>query len=260
MKKLTSILLPLLLIAALLTVPASALETDYVIDMAEVLTDSEVEILTSAAADISAAYGVDVYIATIDDMRDYGFYDIEECAEVFYEEMFGRTTGIMLILSLAERDYDIDAFGDYAHYAFTDYGKTTISDAFLDNFRQNDWYGGFFDYLARCEEMLALADAGTPVDVPPPARFTAAGAIVSALLGLLGAWGVCGLFKRQLKSAVIATDANAYARPDETMITYRDDRFTHITTSRRRIERDSGGGRGGTTVSSGGHSHSSGKF
>lgn len=269
MKKILSLLTVLLLIAAALTVPALAADTEYVYDWAEILTDSEVDILTSAAEEVSRTYGVGVYIATLPDMREYGFYDIEECAEVFFDEMGlglgSDRTGIMLILSMAERDYDIDAHGDFAHYAFTDYGKTTISDEFLDNFRVNDWYGGFFDYIARCETMLRLANEGHPVDISTGdvirGRITPAGFLCSVVLSVLGAWGICSLLKKGMKTAKIAADADSYVRPGAVQITRREDRFTHATETRRKIEKsERDGGGGGTTVSSGGHSHSSGKF
>ena len=265
MKQITRILAVLLLAAALLTCPVLADGAEPVYDWADILTDAEEEILASAAEGVAAQYGVGVYIAVLPDMEEYGFTSIEDCAEVFYTDMElglgAERTGILLILSMAERDYDLCAYGSYGHYAFTDYGKTTVSDAFLDNFKRNDWYGGFFDYIARADEVLALAADGQPVDVPPLEKITPAGLLASLVLGVLAAWGVCAVLKGKMKTARLASDANSYVPPGGAQITGRDDRFTHVTTSRRKIERSSsGGGRGGTSISSGGFSHSSGKF
>ena len=282
MKKLLRLLLAALLIASLavpalassepalssdepilsLSEPAAQFESDdfYVIDLYDLLTESEASSLTSMAEAVSQKYGCSVHIGIIGDMRSYGHYSIESCAEDFGDEH----TGILLLLSMAGRDYDIDAHGSFAHYAFTDYGKTTISDRFLDDFRVGDWYGGFSDYIRRCDEMLALAEAGEPVDVPVPEPNIAGGIAVTAVLSLLVAFLVCSLLSASMKSAKLASDADQYMIPGEAAITYRDDRFTHATTTRVRIERSddrgNGGGHGGTTVSSGGHSHSSGKF
>lgn len=272
MKRLCSFFLVLLLVAAMASVPALAADTEFVYDRADILSDMELDVLTNAAEGISRTYDVGVYIVTLPDMRDYGYTDIEACAEAFFDEMGlglgSDRTGIMLILSMAERDYDIDAHGDFAHYAFTDYGKTTISDAFLDNFRRDDWYGGFYDYLARCEEMLALAQSGTPVDITAAdrvsGRITPGGLLASAVLSLLIAWLICGWLKGKMQTAKLAADADSYVLGGTAQITHRQDRFTHTTQMRRKIERSDnsrgGGGGGGTTVSSGGHSHSSGKF
>ena len=266
MKTITRILAVLLLTAAVLTGSALADGADAVYDWDDILTDSEEAILASAAEGVAEKYDVGVYIAVLPDMEDYGFYSIEECAEAFYSDMElgvgAEKTGILLILSMAERDYDLCAYGSYAHYAFTDYGKTTISDEFLDNFRGNDWYGGFMDYIAQTEELLAQAKDGAPVDVPPREKFTPAGILASLVIGALVAWVVCGILKGKMKTARAAVDADSYVRPGGAQITARDDRFSHITTSRRKIEKSSssGGGGGGTHVSSGGFSHSSGKF
>ncbi len=271
MKKIASLLMALLLVTAALILPVMAAEdTEFVYDWADILSDNEAQTLTSAAEEISGTYGVGVYIVTLPDMSDYGFYDIEECAEAFFNDMglgLGSDhTGIMLIMSMAERDYDIDAHGDFAHYAFTDYGKTTISDEFLDNFRSNDWYGGFFDYLSQTEVLLRQADEGHPVDISAGevirGRITPAGFLCSAVVSALIAWLICSALKGKMKTARIAADADSYVQPGAVQITRREDRFTHTTETRRRIEKSerSGGGGGGTTISSGGHSHSSGKF
>ena len=272
-------LIPLLLVVLILALPSiSALAAEeatpelfYVIDLADILSDSEEEILTNAARSISESYGVGVHIGIIDDMRSYGFDNIEACAETFYESfelgMGDAHTGILLLLSMADRDYDLDAFGEFAHYAFTDYGKTTISDVFLDKFRNDDWYGGFYDYLARCETMIRLARDGQPVDITPTeyvrGQFTYGGMALSAILSLIIAALICGALKSRNKSVRTAVDADRYVPYGAVDIRVRQDRFSHTTTSRVKIqssERSGGGGGGGTTISSGGHSHSSGKF
>lgn len=277
MKKLLSILLAALLLAAVLA-PIPALAADeingdgfYVIDLCGLLSDPEAQTLASAAETITRTYGCGVHIGVIGDMRDYGFTNIEDCAEEFFNS-FGLGvdpdhTGILLLLSMAERDYDIDAHGEFAHYAFTDYGKTTISDVFLDNFRNDDWFGGFFDYLSRCEVMLQLARSGEPVDITASqraqSRITPAGLLISLVISLLIAWLICSALKGRNKSVRAATNADAYVPAGAVAFRIRDDRFSHQTVTRRRIERSErsgGGGGGGTTVSSGGHSHSSGKF
>ena len=271
-KKLLCLLLALLLTAAL-AVPVLAAEDPgddfYVIDLYGLLDDNQKEVLSSAAAEITDKYGCSVHIGVIGDMRDYGFSDIESCAEEFFNS-FGLGvgddhTGILLLLSMAERDYDIDAHGEFAHYAFTDFGKTTISDEFLDNFREDDWYGGFFDYLSRCETMLQLARNGEPVDVTAAqriqGRLTPGGIILSLLLSLLISWVICTLLESKNKSVKTAADADSYVGAGAVQFRIRNDHFINRTVTRTRIERSSGGSHGGgTTISSGGHSHSSGKF
>ena len=183
-------------------------------------------------------------------------------------------------LSMAERDFQMLAHGDTANAAFTDYGKYIMQDEFLDNFREDDWYGGFADYIAACGRYLEANANGTPIDVEPSDEteeeyeplsfgdklfFAALMAFRFGLpLGLIVAFIVCAVYKRQLKSVRRATEAARYTVSGGAEITAREDRFTHTTEVRTPIKtesHDSGPSfTGGTTVNSGGFSHSGGKF
>lgn len=185
-------------------------------------------------------------------------------------------------LSMAERDFQMLAHGDTANAAFTDYGKYIMQDEFLDNFREDDWYGGFADYIAACGRYLEANANGAPIDVEPSDEteeeyeplsfgdklfFAALMAFQFGLpLGLIVAFIVCAVYKRQLKSVRRATEAARYTVSGGAEITAREDRFTHTTEVRTPIktesdDHDSGPSfSGGTTVNSGGFSHSGGKF
>ena len=158
MKRCVTLLIALLMLC-LPALPAAALETEqFVFDRAGILTRDEAAALDAAAAAVSAEYGCGIYIVTVYDMADEGFSNIERFAEWTYEGLElgydAEGTGLMLILSMAERDYDLDAFGDRAHRAFTDYGKAALADTFLDDFRLNDWAGGFRDYIENAGALL----------------------------------------------------------------------------------------------------------
>ena len=185
-------------------------------------------------------------------------------------------------LSMAERDFQMLAHGDTANAAFTDYGKYIMQDEFLDNFREDDWYGGFADYIAACGRYLEANANGAPIDVEPSDEteeeyeplsfgdklfFAALMAFRFGLpLGLIVAFIVCAVYKGQLKSVRRATEAARYTVSGGAEITAREDRFTHTTEVRTPIktesdDHDSGPSfSGGTTVNSGGFSHSGGKF
>ena len=185
-------------------------------------------------------------------------------------------------LSMAELDFQMLAHGDTANAAFTDYGKYIMQDEFLDNFREDDWYGGFADYIAACGRYLEANANGAPIDVEPSDEteeeyeplsfgdklfFAALMAFRFGLpLGLIVAFIVCAVYKRQLKSVRRATEAARYTVSGGAEITAREDRFTHTTEVRTPIktesdDHDSGPSfSGGTTVNSGGFSHSGGKF
>ena len=71
--------------------------------------------------------------------------------------------GVLLLLSMYDRSYDLYVRdGGIAQYAVSDYGRHKMTDVFLDNFGEDDWRGGFEDYLFACDEYLTLAEQGTP--------------------------------------------------------------------------------------------------
>ena len=288
----------LLLLAALvfaLSVPALAQETEnFVFDRDGYLTEEQVLSLNEAAAAVSAENGCGVYVAVFDDMADYGYSDIETFAEAVYNDFsLGYTEdgdGILLVMSMAGRDYDLAAYGDFGNMTFTDYGKETLVDKFLGYFRQNDWAGGFAAYIDGCAELLSYAGSGVPLDVfnaedygydygydygggyeddlYTPTRASISERLadnlpIGLVLGLIVALIRGGILKKKMKSAVAATEANEYVCEQGVEMYSAIDKFTHTTVVRQHIDRDSGsrsGGGGGTSVNSSGFSHSSGKF
>lgn len=163
---------------------------------------------------------------------------------------------IILMLSTEYRDYDIMAHG-YGNIAFTDYGKEKMAEAFLDEFGEDDWYGGFTEYLDCCERYLNLAAEGTPFDVGSD-RSPLVGIAVGVLVPLLIAFLICSYFKSQMKTANMQEAAQVYIDGQGLVLTRQNDCFLHTTRSERYIEPQHESG--GTSVDSSGSSHESGKF
>ena len=165
-KRLFSIALCLMLLLSL-CVTAHAADGVYLIDEPGLLTRDEAETLESRAAELTGRYGIGVYIAVVDDFTDYASDCETASEEIYLANGFGvgsEQNGILLMLSMADRDYDLCAYGTDAHLAFTDYGKERLEEEFLDDFRYDDWYTGFEDYLSACGRMLSAAEQGRPVD------------------------------------------------------------------------------------------------
>jgi len=245
-----------------------AAQLGYVTDSTGSLSSGEKDELAQLAEKLSQEYRCGVYIVVLDDYREYA-RDIETCAEELYRYFdlgWGEDRdGVLLIMSMQQREYDIAAYGDFGNYAFTDYGKDVLSDSFLDDFRHNEWYGGFQDYLYTAGDMLAKARSGEPVDVEPrePTRLGAgAKLLIAGAPACLAGFGVCSAAKSRMKSAVRRSTAEEYVVPGSASLYIRQDRFLHRSRSVQIISenRGSSGGGGGTTVNAGGFSHHSGKF
>ncbi len=141
----------------------------YFTDAAGLLTEKQWKKIEFRLSDISEEYGVGVYIVTLEDFKELGnFDDVFEFSQEFYNfyhlGMGNNNDGILLLLSMAERDYSLVTYGPSAHYAFTDFGLSAVAASFLDDFKDDDWYPGFADYVETCEELLEYAAEGTPID------------------------------------------------------------------------------------------------
>lgn len=235
----------------------------YVRDEAGLLTEEQVNTLEEQAKTISNAQKCGVYILTVDDFTADGADTIRDFSKGYYKDNDlgwgdGRD-GEMLVLSMADRDYWLLAYGNHGNAAFTDDNRSTVEDAFLDNFREDDWAGGFADYLTASEELLTEAPSGGDYSGDSMTFFNwkllgicVIGSCVIALI-------VCLIFKAQMKSARLKQDASDYVDRGDIRIHAREDRFTHRTESRVRIHDDDDHG-GGGGVDSDGFSGGGGKF
>ena len=187
MKKFGLCLLLCLCLCLSFSVLASAEDTlDYVTDAAGILTQEQAASLNATAAQIAEQYSCAVYLVTLPDYRSYNSEGIEQCTQELYHYFdlgYGENRdGLILLLSMAERDYDLWGYGPFGVYAFTDFGLDGLEESFLPYFRQNDWYGGFSAYLRGAASLLDQAAQGQPAEYHMPKMPKAAIALGSASL------------------------------------------------------------------------------
>ena len=190
---------------------------------------------------IEEQYDCGVYIVTAPD-HDGEVYD---AAEEIYEDwdlgVSEDQNGVLLLLSMDERDFAIYVHGDIAEYAFDDYGQLQLEEAFLPYLEENDFSGGLQAYSDTCEEFLELADSGKPV------RKSKVGAVILAIvISFSVSLIVCLILRSGMKNAKRKTQAAAYA--GRLNLTRRIDLYTHTTRTRTKIETKSesrSGGRSG---------------
>lgn len=233
----------------------------YIFDISDLLTFDEWEKLEARAADISQRHGCGVYVAFVDDFTKYGDgNDVYKTTYQLYHSnelgMGENRDGIIILLSMAERDYAMFVYGTYAETAFNSYGQEKLEKAFLGNFKEDDWYGGVSNYLSTCDEYLTRADAGKPVR-ESPALLIAIAVVASCLLS--GA--ICLFLKRSMKTVHQKVEANEYVAPGGLQLSKQYDRYTHTTEVRSKISSsDDSSSSGTSSCSGGGGSGRSGKF
>lgn len=239
----------------------TGVDMKYIFDNNDLLTFDEWEKLEARAADISQRHGCGVYVAFVDDFTEYGYgNDVYKTTYQLYHAnelgMGENRDGIIILLSMAERDYAMFVYGTYAETAFNSYGQEKLEKAFLGNFKEDDWYGGVSNYLSTCDEYLTRADAGKPVR-ESPALLIAIAVVASCLLS--GA--ICLFLKRSMKTVHQKVEANEYVAPGGLQLSKQYDRYTHTTEVRSKISSSDDSSSGGTSsCSGGGGSGRSGKF
>ena len=292
MKRCLSLLMILLILALF---PVMALAEDagetsfpYVLDNAGILTESQRSSLETRAAALSEEHGCNLYIVTVKDHSEYN-PDVYEAAKgifTYYDLGYGDgKDGVLLLLSMNERDFALIGHGDKGETVCGHESRWIIEDEFLDDLGNNDWHGGFSDYLEACDRQLTKLENGEDItegadiivgpngqeyhsyNVPGGATRMPTGAKLGIGIGApcLIALAICSTFKAQMKTAKEKTTAEEYVVPGSAALRVRDDRFINRTETRVPIHTESSSGRGGSSGGSsfhsgGGFSGRSGKF
>lgn len=268
MKKLTVFLLMI----ALIVLPVFA-AGEYTRDEAPLFTDEQAQMLEDTAAYFSEFHDFGIYIHTVWDFAESGYRDVYDYAVADYTECYGaEAQGVMLTLSMSDRDYCFVFNGPVADQAFTETGRDDLERAVLSGLRDGDYYGAFMKYLTVCDEYLTAYKEGSPIGtgtdhsqtgyVPYHSESSPAN---KTLLSLIPG-GIAAIFTGigtavPMRSAKRKTDAAGYE--SGLNLTVRRDQFLHrsVTRTPKAQNNSSGGGSGGSIHhSSGSFSGRSGKF
>ena len=241
----------------------SAPATPYVIDDARLLTIEQRQELNAYAEKITETYGMGIYIMSVEDFHNYGeepqIFDV--LWNYYHDNSLGYGAdrqGMILMLSMAERDFATFFYGEDTEYAFNGFGQAQLENYFLDDFGSDDWYDGFMDFLTASEDFMAKAAAGEPVRDNPWSL-----ASVFVLIALFVSFVVTRLLWMKMANVAAQKGAKRYQTAEGLVLTKQIDQFLTQTIRRRKIESsDSGSGKSGSSRahSGGGGSGRSGKF
>ena len=115
-------------------------------DTVGLLTSDEDLTLEARAEEISAQYGVGIYLLILEDYSEYYDDPYETAYELYHQNTLGMgedRDGVILLMSMSDRKYATFFYGPKAEYAFDAYGQELMEEEFLDDFRDDDWYDGF---------------------------------------------------------------------------------------------------------------------
>lgn len=245
---------------------------DHVTDSFGLLSEEQWQNLELKAREIEEKYDFGVYAVVVTSYLDYTDGSVQDAAEAIYKRYSlgngSEKDGVMLLLSMEDRDYSLITHGSFGNYAFDDYGRQYMTELFLDDLADNDWYGGLTDYIDWSADYLEAAKSGTPYTYghePMTSSERMVAIFIRLAIIFLVPLAIAAIYisilVSKMKSVAEATKATAYVSGD-LKLQKKIDRFVHATESRTKISSDSGSGSRGKSRSGGssGFSGTSGKF
>lgn len=280
-KKLLSLLL-ILLLSLSLSFAACADMPVVLDDGADLLSEADEVNISNRLGDFTEEYNFNIVIVTTDST---GGYTPEDYADNFYGSYCYGDDGILLLISMEDRDWYISTSG-YGITAFTDYGIECIGDDIVPYLADGDYYGAFNVFVDDCDQFLYAALNGSPIDSygysdddygyhgddyyydrsiedDSPSPWWIPG---SLLIGSAGAFIPLSSMKSKMNSVRPNSNASSYVRKGSLRLRENEDTYLHSAVTRTPIPKDDssrsgpGGGFGGssTHMSAGGHMHGGG--
>lgn len=233
----------------------------WVQDDAGLLTMEEEEALEEECERLFQTHDTGVYIITT---PNFGGGDIKDWQrKIFSQYDLGADSagsGVMLAISMAERDWGLVGFGT-AQEAFSTYARERLGSLILDDLSEGEFYKAFSGYLSIADDCLSAAEEGNPYTEQHryregwrfPVIFG-----VSFLLSLGISAAVVLTWKKGMNTRVRQKGAMEYLKEGSFYLSNKSDLFLYHTVNRtKRPKQDSSSGSSGMHSD---HSGTSGKF
>ncbi len=232
----------------------------WVQDDADLLTEEEEDELERECERLAGEHHAGIYIITTE---DFGGGDIKSWQRRIFDG-YGlgdeyNGIGVMLAVSMAERDWGLVGFGT-AEEAFSTYGRERIGEFILDDLSDGEFYDAFARYLSLSDDYFTAWEDGKPytenhrygegwrIPVVIGAAF---------LLSLAVSVTIVLSWKRSMNTRVRQSGAMAYLKAGSFHLQYQADQFLYHRVSRTKRQKESSSGSGGMHSD---HSGTSGKF
>ena len=240
------------------------------VDEAGLLSEEESSTLINKLEEISQRQKNEVAVVTVnslegktaeayaDDYYDYNGYGYGE-----------NDDGLLLLVSMGEREWAVTTYG-YCHtVAFTDAGLDYISSEFRRKLSSGEYAKAFDCFADLCDDFLTQAATGEPYDVDnmPKGKVSPFWLYTDLVVAFFISFGIVKGKSRNLKSIKKQESAKAYERRGSLSLRRSTDSFVNRIVTQKTIQNeknsssDSSGG-SSSHISSSGRSHggTSGKF
>lgn len=235
-----------------------------VVDEADLLTAEEESELLSVVDEISERQQFDVAIVTVESMNGAS---AQNFADDFYDYngygMGENADGALLLVSMEDRDWYITTAG-FGITAITDAGIDYISDRFIDDLSDGEYYSAFETYARLCDDFVTQAKTGEPYDgshMPRGEFRVGIRLLIAVIFGYIIAQTSVEAMRRTLKSVRPQRSAGNYIVPGSLKLNRCEDRFLYSNVTRTERPKENSSGSSIHTSSSGrSHGGGGGKF
>lgn len=235
------------------------------LDMASLLSDEEVDSLTSRLDELSLRQKMDVVIATTDTLD--GKSVVEYADDLYDYCSFGygaNRDGLILVISMEDNDWYISTCG-YGITVFTDAGIEYIGKQIVPYLSDSDFTRAFATYITLCDEFITQAKTDKPYDIGtlPREPLSPAWILVSLIVGLILSCTTVGKMKAKLVTVRTQAAADSYIKPGTLNINDSREMFLYRSVTRTQKPKNnssSGGSSTHTSSSDTTHGGGGGKF
>lgn len=217
-----------------------------------------VSLLLFASVLISTAYAVSANVKEVDGNKIISVFvtehsgNIQDAADIFYEDNFIQSDGIMLLVDINSREYYILTYGNCIDI-FNDSVISSIEDNVIPYLSRNDWNGAESRFFSLCTDRIRSFS-----ETPSLLEQIKTWAIkIAVALGIGVSAGGLPLMssKKELKSVKPKVNAVDYELKGSFYLSYHTDRFINSNIVRVPIPRDDNhhsgsgfGSGGGSTI------------
>lgn len=174
------------------------------VDDGDVLTAGEEVELNALLDEVSERQQFDVVVVTV---QDFTQSDVQNAAYDFYDYNgygYGSDNdGVMLYLSMAERDYNLSATG-YGITVFTDAGKEYMIDRILPMLGEDDYAAAFAAFAAMTDDFVTQARTGEPYDRGNMPAGESTFLVMAMMLWLVAAFALATVKARKEKAKLLS--------------------------------------------------------
>lgn len=241
------IMLILLLCTVLFPLSVSAEHPPELIDVPNMLSESEYIELSEKLAALRDTYGVDVAFIISDEMiTDDAQTEADDIYDSYEYGVGENYDGILYFVCETTHEYAFSTCGR-AIKIFNDDGLEYIDEAMLPYLKKGDYYQAGMVYADKCAELMGMAANGEPYKKKINILYVIAGII---LIPLAAAFAFMTRKLSKMNTAVMQPGAANYMKPGSMNMDFSRDIFLYSTVSKREKPKESS-----THTSSSGRTH-----